>query len=137
MRLVYRNEPCKYCNAYKDVPPQSGGTVHYFRYLPDKGSRNKINEILNYEEGIAMASEVLVNISRDEIERARLLSEYKYIVDTQSKVVQAERNGWKQGQKQGRKQEKLEIAGNLKNSGIPAPQIALWTGLSIEDIAKL
>ena len=95
--------------------------------------QGRINEILNYEEGIAMASEVLVNISRDEIERARLLSEYKYIVDTQSKVVQAERNGRQQGRQQGI----LEVAGNLKNSGIPAPQIALWTGLSIEDIAKL
>jgi hypothetical protein len=34
-----------------------------------------------------------MTISRDEVERARLLSEYKYIVDTQSKVVQAEREG--------------------------------------------
>jgi hypothetical protein len=40
-----------------------------------------------------MAGEVLLTISRDEVERARLLSEYKYIVDTQSKVVQAEREG--------------------------------------------
>jgi hypothetical protein len=35
-----------------------------------------------------MAGEVLLTISRDEVERARLLSE---LVDTQSKVVQAER----------------------------------------------
>jgi hypothetical protein len=32
-----------------------------------------------------------MTISKDEIERARLLGEYKYIVDTQSKVVQAKR----------------------------------------------
>ncbi|MCL2130332.1 MAG: hypothetical protein FWH35_08270, partial [Treponema sp.] len=30
----------------------------YFRYLTDKGKRYKINEILEHEEGIAMASDV-------------------------------------------------------------------------------
>ncbi|GMO26396.1 MAG: hypothetical protein Ta2B_06550 [Termitinemataceae bacterium] len=34
-----------------------------------------------------MASEVLISISRDEVERARLMSEYKYVVDHQSKMV--------------------------------------------------
>jgi predicted transposase/invertase (TIGR01784 family) len=68
----------------------------FFRYLTDKGKRRKINEIMEYEEGIKMASEVLLTISRDEIERARLLSEYKYVVDTQSKVVQARREGYSQ-----------------------------------------
>ncbi|MDR0670190.1 MAG: hypothetical protein LBF95_08925, partial [Treponema sp.] len=37
--------------------------------------------------------EVLMKLSRDEEERAWLLSEYKYAVDTQSKVVQARRDG--------------------------------------------
>jgi hypothetical protein len=68
----------------------------FFRYLTDKGKRQKINEIMEYEEGIKMASEVLLTISKDEIERARLLSEYKYVVDTQSKVVQARREGYSQ-----------------------------------------
>jgi predicted transposase YdaD len=77
--------------------------------------------ILKYEEGIAMASEVLIRISKDEAERARLMSEWKYVVDTQSKVVQAKR----------------EIARNFKQLGIPVEQIAQGTGLSIEDIAKL
>jgi hypothetical protein len=49
-----------------------------------------------------MAGEVLLRISKDEAERARLMSEYKYVVDTQSKVVQAKREG--------RQEEKLETA---------------------------
>jgi hypothetical protein len=65
----------------------------FFRYLTDKSKRRKINEIVEQEEGIAMASEVLMTISKDEIERARLMSEYKYAVDTQSKVVHAKREG--------------------------------------------
>jgi predicted transposase/invertase (TIGR01784 family) len=63
----------------------------FCRYLTDKTKREKINEILKQEEGIAMAGEVLLTISKDKGERARLLSEYKYVVDTQSKVVQAKR----------------------------------------------
>jgi hypothetical protein len=47
----------------------------FFRYLTDKSKRGKINEILEIEEGIAMASEVLMTISRDEVERTRLMSE--------------------------------------------------------------
>jgi hypothetical protein len=37
-----------------------------------------------------MASEVLMTISKDEIERARLLSELKYELDTQSRIAYAE-----------------------------------------------
>jgi uncharacterized protein YerC len=73
------------------------------------------------EEGIAMASEVLVSISRDEAERTRLLSEYKYVVDLQSKVVQAQR----------------EIARKMKTRGRPFEEIAEDTGLSLEEITRL
>jgi hypothetical protein len=37
----------------------------------------------------------------------------------------------------GRQEERLEVARNFKRMGIPIPQIAQGTGLSIEDIAKL
>ena len=50
----------------------------FFKYLTDKSKRRKINKIIELEEGIAMASEVLINISKDEKERFRLMSEYKY-----------------------------------------------------------
>jgi predicted transposase/invertase (TIGR01784 family) len=93
----------------------------FFRYLTDKTKRQKINEIVAIEEGIDMASEVLLTISKDEAERARLMSEYKYVVDTQSKVVQAKR----------------EIAKTLKAMGDSDDKIAKATKLSIEEIRKL
>jgi predicted transposase/invertase (TIGR01784 family) len=65
----------------------------FFRYTPDKEKRELVNEIIKSEEGIAMAGQVLLNISKDERERARLTSEYKFIVDHQSKVVDARRAG--------------------------------------------
>jgi predicted transposase/invertase (TIGR01784 family) len=80
-----------------------------------------------------MASKVLITISKDEVERARLMSEYKWELDTQSKLVQAKREGRQEGQRN----KALEIARSLKNLGIPAQQIAQGTGLSPEEIAKL
>ncbi|MDR3160711.1 MAG: Rpn family recombination-promoting nuclease/putative transposase, partial [Spirochaetaceae bacterium] len=37
----------------------------YFRYVTDRSKRAKINEVIANEEGIAMASEVLITISKD------------------------------------------------------------------------
>jgi predicted transposase YdaD len=45
-----------------------------------------------------------VKISRNEKERARLVSEYKYIVDTQSKMVEAERTGIRKGLRKGQQE---------------------------------
>jgi flagellar biosynthesis/type III secretory pathway protein FliH len=73
----------------------------FFRYLQDKAKRGIINEILELEEGIAMASEVLMTIIRDEVERARLESELKYELDTQSKLVHAKREGIREGMQEG------------------------------------
>ena len=48
-----------------------------------------------------MASEVLMSISKDEVERARLASELKYELDTQSKITYAKREGIQTGKKIG------------------------------------
>ncbi|MDR1148750.1 MAG: hypothetical protein LBK66_08975, partial [Spirochaetaceae bacterium] len=88
-----------------------------------------INEIIEFEEGIEMASEVLMTISRDDVERARLMSEYKYELDTQSRIAYA----WQQGEQN----RTLEVARNLKSLGIAIEQITRATGLSYDEIAKL
>jgi predicted transposase YdaD len=108
------------------------------------------------EDGIAMTEGVLPRISKDEIEWARLTSEYKYVVDTQSKVVQARREGRREGREEGRLegrregkeegrleehmwpyQEKLEGARKLKQMGVPTDTIAMSLGLLPEEITKL
>jgi len=83
----------------------------YFKYLQDGKMRGKINEILEQEEGIAMASKVLLEISRDEVERARLMSEYKYELDMQSRLVDAKR--------QARQEVAKEIVDLLKSGKSP------------------
>ena len=96
----------------------------YFRYLTDKTKREKINQIITREEGIAMASEVLINVSKDEIERSRLMSEYKYELDTQSRLVHAERQGEQKGRAEGRREGRQEMIELLKS------------GKSLEEIIK-
>ena len=96
----------------------------FFQYLTNRSKREKINEIVQREEGIAMASEVLINITREDIEWARQLSEEKYILDRQMMIYDA-------------KQEKaLEVAKNLKANGISIEVITQSTGLSLEEAEK-
>ena len=47
----------------------------FFRYLTDLRMRPVINAVMEREEGVAMAGQVLMGLSRDETERARLTSE--------------------------------------------------------------
>ena len=88
----------------------------YFEYLTDKEKRNKINEILEREEGIAMASQVLMTISRDDEERARLNRNEKIILDYQSGLVTAKREG--------KREERQEILRMIKQ------------GLSVEELER-
>jgi predicted transposase/invertase (TIGR01784 family) len=91
----------------------------FFRYLTDKGKRGTINEIIANEEGIAMASEVLMTISKDEVERARLVSEYKYQLDTQSKLVHAKREGLREGEQKGLQKGQQKIIELLRSGKSP------------------
>jgi len=76
-----------------------------------------------------MASEVLLTISRDEHERARLLSEFKGQKDYESNMVYAKRAG--------RAERDLEIARKMKEMGDSIERIQTITGLPIETIANL
>ena len=106
-------------------------------YLTDKGKHDKINEIVEQEEGIAMASQVLITVSKDERERALLESEYKYHVDLQSKLVTAKREGISEGITKGKREEKLEIARNALAAGASYDFIKKITGLDMETIENL
>jgi predicted transposase/invertase (TIGR01784 family) len=83
---------------------------------------------MNQEEGIAMASEVLMTISKDEEERFRLLSEEKYILDTQSNLAYERKQGIAEG--------KLEIARKMKKAGRPFSEITEFTGLTAEEVIR-
>jgi predicted transposase/invertase (TIGR01784 family) len=121
----------------------------FFRYVKDKGRRRLVNELLKGEEGIAMAGEVLLTISRDEAEWARLESEYKYEVDRQSFIVGAHREGLAEGLAQGKAEglaEGLvqgkakglaEAARKMKQHGLSPEEIREYTRLSLGEIEGL
>jgi predicted transposase/invertase (TIGR01784 family) len=89
--------------------PERWGT--FFRYLRDKKKRDIINEIIACEEGIAMASEVLITVTKEEREQAWLMSREKYVLDTQSKLTYA--------RQEGRQEMKQEIINLLKSGKSP------------------
>jgi hypothetical protein len=73
-----------------------------------------------------MASEVLMTISRDEVERARLMSEFKYEIDTQSKIGYARKEGqptWKDNQRLTSLKKALERRGETVRPARPARAI--------------
>jgi len=101
----------------------------FFRYLRNTEKRGMINEILESERGIEMAGKALLTVSKDERERARMISEYKYITDHQSKMVEAKQRGIvigeKRGEKKTREADKKEFLSQLKS------------GKSIDELIKM
>jgi predicted transposase/invertase (TIGR01784 family) len=71
--------------------------AYFFKYGNDKAKREQINELLRTQEAITMAATTLLTISRDENERALLLSQEKYVLDMQSHMVQERRKGKLEG----------------------------------------
>ena len=88
----------------------------FLKYCTDRDKRGMVNEILKSEEGISMAAETLLEVSTDENERARLLTEYKIILDYQSGLAAAEKEGRKEGEQIGEKRGKLQSAVNAIKS---------------------
>ena len=92
-----------------------------------------------------MAAEVLMTISRDEVERARLRSEEKNLLDIQSEMVHERREGRREGKREGRLEGKREgrregaeqAARNALAEGLSFEQVHRITGLDIQTIQTL
>jgi predicted transposase/invertase (TIGR01784 family) len=105
----------------------------FFQYLTDEDKSDKIIEIINREEGIAMAVETLVNVTKDEIEYARMTTLLKSELDWQSRETNAKR----EGRNEGRNEANFENARRMKEMGFLMEQIQAVTGLSTDTIAQL
>jgi predicted transposase YdaD len=124
----------------------------FFRYVADPEQRELVNGLMKAEEGIAMAGEMLVTVTQDEIDQARRERAYKLEVDWYSDMAEfldeARAEGLAKGEAQGldkgrmegeakARREKLESARRMKADGFFPEQIQWYTGLSPEDIATL
>jgi predicted transposase/invertase (TIGR01784 family) len=93
----------------------------FFRYATDKSKRDMLNKILEKEEGIGMAVQILERMSLSEEERAGYEAVLLAELDERSE----------------RRARDLEIARNFKNKNVPLTTIAESTGLSLEEVESL
>jgi len=101
----------------------------FFQYLTDEEKRGKIIEIINHEEGIAMAVETLGTFTQSELEYMRENSLIKGELDWQCDMTEARREA--------RSEVRSEIAQKMKNAGRPLSEIMEFTGIPIETITQL
>jgi len=97
--------------------------------LKNEEKREKIEDIIKHEEGIAMATNSLHKVS----------AEYEaYCLQTSLMKGELDwRSGMRDAKLEGRNEEKLENAGKMKAMGFSAEQIQAVTELSMETIARL
>ena len=109
----------------------------FLQYAPDRKHREKVNEVIESEEVLSVAGELLMSISQDERERAIFRSRRKFQTDYQSDIATAEDRGREAGKIAGRAAEKIEIARNMIADGEPVEKIVRYTGLTIEELKHL
>jgi predicted transposase/invertase (TIGR01784 family) len=121
----------------------------FFRYAEDPRYRGTINKVIESEEALNMAGELLMSVSQDEHERARQRSRRMYQTDMESNRITEKRalernfrkghaKGKAEGKAEGRADAMLEVARNLKNAKtMTDKEIAKLTGLSPAEIEKL
>ena len=101
----------------------------FLQYAPDQEHREKVNEVIESEEVLQMAGNLLMSISQDERERAIFRSRRKFQTDLQSDLATAEDRG--------RHDSKIEIARNALHMGMATDDIVKLTGLTHDEIERL
>ena len=103
--------------------------VIFLRDSTDKNQRDLLNRIMDTNEGIREAGEILMAISEDEREWVRQETRLKAEYDYQSSILTAHKKGHKEG---------LETAARgMKVKKIPTEIIMEVTGLTAEQVAAL
>ena len=115
----------------------------FLRYAPDEQHRKYINQITSHKEEIAMAANLLMEISKDERERAIQRSRRMYETDQISNLLTAEARGEARGLEKGLAQGMAQgIDSTLAvikgiNNNVPLERIALEAGLSMDEVLKI
>ena len=97
----------------------------FFRYAAEPKHRKLLNQIISEREAIAVATNVLLDISQDEDQRASYLTRRKNETDRVSDLLTAEHRAM------------LRAARSLKSKGVSSEIIADSTGLSMKEIQEL
>ena len=101
----------------------------FFEYADNPTYRETVNKVIESEEVLQMAGNLLMSISKDEHERAVFRSRRKFQTDYDSDVATAEDRGRREG--------RAEIARNALQMNMPNDVIMKLTGFSREEIEAL
>ena len=124
----------------QDSSDEKDMLVAWTEFLKDPESEKVRGLELSIEE-IRQAKDELIRMSNDSTQRELYDMRANSLRDKMSELNAAERKGIEkgreEGREEGRKEEKIEIARNMKLSGIDTNTIAKVTNLSEDEIDKL
>jgi predicted transposase/invertase (TIGR01784 family) len=113
----------------------------FFEYAANPSYRDTVNKVIESEEVLTVASNLLMSISQDERERAIFRSRKKFQMDLASDMATAEAIGEARGEAlgiaKGKTLEAFTIARNALQMGISIDDIVRLTGLTIEEVESI
>ena len=102
----------------------------FFEYAANPTYRDTVNKVIESEEVLTVAGNLLMNISQDERERAIFRSRKKFQMDIASNIATAEDRG--------KAERNVEIARKLlQRNSMTIAEIAEDTGLTTEEVEDL
>jgi len=101
----------------------------FLRYAENLDYRDIVNRVIESKEGLAVAGEVLMSISKDERERAIFRSRRIALADQESNIITAVRNA--------EKQRDIAIAKRLLKAGDSVDKVVAITDLTHVEVGKL
>lgn len=109
----------------------------WFKYAKESKHREEINQIIERDGGIEMATKVLVKHSYTDVERLAAEAEEKRVMDYYSDMASAKEQGITEGRTEGFTEGRTEDARNLKKLGVDIAIIAKATGFSEAEIKNM
>ncbi len=113
----------------------------FLAYNQKDKDNGTIKELCNLDEGIKMAQQTIVKVTKREREIARELAEFKYNLTLKYEREEGHSEGYSKGfedgEDKGAHQQALETAKILKTKNIDLSTIEESTGLTIEEIKHL
>lgn len=105
----------------------------FFEYADNPAYREAVNKIIESEEVLQMATNLLMSISKDEHERAVFRSRKKFQTDYESDMATAKDNGRAEGEAA----KAFDIARSAIGMNMPDDVIMKLTGLTAKEIKSL
>ena len=101
----------------------------FLEYAANPKYRDTVNKVIESEEVLTVASNLLMSISQDEVERARFRSRRKFQTDLASDLATT--------RDVARREERFEIIRNMIIDGEPSEKIVRYTKASREDVEAI